>query len=64
MLVDDKTAFMDEGEFGELLEYGQSLPALTTIGKRWKTDRMLNEKHWLLGEYIEHPLAGMVGIKW
>ncbi len=36
ILVDEKTAVMDRGDFTALLEYSLSLPTGTAAGKRWK----------------------------
>lgn len=40
ILVDDKHALMDERELRDLPEYSTTLPTGTTIGKRWKCNRL------------------------
>ena len=52
-------------EFEALPEYSCSLPTGQTIGKRWKRKcRDPNGEVWMLGEYVEDPEPGMIGIRW
>lgn len=62
-------------EFDELPEYSCSLPTGTTIGKKWKKNRLafVPSAHdprtgnsiddWYLMEYVEHPDPKLVGIE-
>ncbi len=62
------TVSLSLAEFEALREYSCSLPTGTTIGKRWKRREPYNTtevvKRWLMGEYVECPEPGRVGIVW
>jgi hypothetical protein len=55
------TIWLTTTQFNALLEYSRSLPTGTTIRKTWKRK---DGDHWLMGEYIECPEPGQVGIRW
>lgn len=63
-----KTIRLTRSDFDKLPNYSCTLPTGTTIGKQWK--RAVQRFHeeptdeWVLGEYIEHPDPGTVGISW
>lgn len=71
ILVDDKSAVMEQKDFVDLLEYSCSLPTGTIIGKRWKRN---NNSHfnydkskpedWWMGEYFDINDPNNIGIKW
>lgn len=54
-------------QFEEMPEYSCSLPTGTTIGKRWKRNLNFGTREkavWWMGEYVEDPEPGRVGIEW
>lgn len=56
---------MTQAEFDALPSYSCSLPTGTIVGKRWRRGHpYANPTHWWLGEYIEHPDPGYVGVRW
>ncbi len=63
---------MNNIELSMLPEYSCSLPAMTTIGNRWKRNTTFDtpsyspDGPWMLGEYIavNRDAPGRVGIRW
>lgn len=55
LLLDGKTAVVDQEAFDALYDYSASLPTGTTIGKRWKRRKNYHDESqgWILGEYAE-----------
>ena len=51
-------------EVEDLPEYQAKLPAVRTVGMRWK--RRLRGAGWVMGEYIRDPRrnARIVGVTW
>jgi hypothetical protein len=71
ILVDDKTAIVDQEEFDNMLEYSCTLPTGTIVGKRWKRREPYHTRpipqapnDWYMGEYVDIGKDDKVGIVW